>query len=161
MIRESVPGDIDFLSGRLRKQDAEEVIALGLSEKSALVESFENSVVALTMEHEGVQVAMLGLRPVDTYLGKEACVWFLGSDGLSKIKKTFVKLTGPMLGDFLSRYPLLSNFVDFRYKSTIRWMLHFGAVFTGPYSIGPAGHSFVKFTITREALWARRQLARQ
>lgn len=163
IVRESRLTDVEALSGSLREADIQEIRAVGFkSGARALEYSFKVSVAAYTLEYEGVPVAMFGVVPEKTYLGRTACVWMLGSAGIGKIKKSFVKLSVSVIGNFLSIYPVLFNFVDFRYKKTIKWMGNMGAKFEEPLPRGINGEQFVKFTITTEALWARRlRLRRQ
>ena len=161
-IRVAEQRDVDALKGRLRREDVEEVLAAGFkSEGDALDTSFQKSVASFTVEREGVPVAMGGVVPEESYLGASAWVWFLGSDDISRMGRMLAKLTRPMLGDLLSLYPVLFNYVDIRYKKTVSWLKHFGARFDEPLPIGANGLQFAKFTITREALWARRPYQRR
>jgi hypothetical protein len=144
-IRKAKSRDIRKLSGRLREADAQELLAAGnASVESALVYSFKNSTVRRTVEIDGVPVGLFGLHP-QTLLGDEACIWFLGTPELARIKKTFVKLSRQVIVKFLSSYPILWNVVDVRYVSAIRWLESCGAVFDE----GSAIPGFRRFSIRR------------
>lgn len=89
---------------------------------------------------------MFGIVP-DTLIGSSANVWFLGADEMSGIKKTFVKMSRQFIDVFLDQYPLLWNFVDARYTSSIRWLKACGASFEKVLNIN--GNEFHSFVIRR------------
>lgn len=148
VIREAVMADIDALAGNLRRRDSDEVLAAGFpSERDALEYSFSRSEVRLTVERDGVPLAMFGLVPGPE--GAPACAWLLGAQGLGAIKKSFVKLARITLDIFLANYPVIYNYVDERYTDTIRWLEACGARFEPPAPYGALGRPFQRFTIRR------------
>lgn len=149
-IRESVSEDIAALSGRLRDAEEKEVIAAGNKDGAdALRQSFSRSTMRFTVWLDGVPVAMYGIVP-ESLVGEAANVWFLGTSEMSRIKKTFVKVSRQVIANFLVQYPVLWNCVDARYVSSIRWLESCGAVFhLTPIMLG--GVEFYGFTIRRKA----------
>ena len=149
-IRESVESDIAALRGRLRDADEKEVIAAGNKDgEDALRQSYARSTLRYTVQLDGAPVAMYGIVP-ESLVGEAANVWFLGAPEMSRIKKTFVKVSRKVIADFLLEYPRLWNVVDSRYVSAIRWLESCGAVFhKEPIMLG--GVEFYGFTIRRQA----------
>lgn len=147
-IRESVEADIAALKDRLREADEKEVIAAGNENgEDALRQSFSRSTLRFTVDIDGHPVAMFGIVP-ESLVGESANVWFLGAPEMSKIKKTFVKLSRKIIADFLVFYPVLWNDVDARYVSSIRWLKSCGAnFFETPVNRG--GFDFMRFVIRR------------
>lgn len=149
VVRDSVEADVASLAPRLRRKDAEEVVAEGHeSPETALSFSLRNSTYSLTVEREGVPVAMLGLVP-PTLTSDIAQVWLLGAPELALMKKTFVRLSPVVIKIMLKRHAILYNIVDCRYQETISWLKWLGAKFEAPEKIGPEGREFQQFTIRR------------
>lgn len=149
VIRDAEEADIASIVERMRRKDAEEVLAEGsASTHDAVALSFAASTVRLTALRDGIPVAMFGLVP-DALLGSKARVWLLGAEGLGGIKKTFVRMSRVVIAHFLERYPLLYNRVDCRYEETIRWLKACGAEFQAPSPVGPQQTPFQIFTIRR------------
>lgn len=151
LIRRAEPGDVTQLKDKLRGHDAEEVIASGYeSPEAALSASLARSTCAFAVELDGIPVALFGVVP-DTMLGHSAVVWFLGSEAMARIKKSFVRKSRIAIREFLKLYPVLWNIVDARYSTAISWLESCGAKFDRERPvIGPSGHPFYKFVI-REA----------
>lgn len=149
VVRESVEADIASLAPRLRRKDAEEVLAEGYeSPEAALRFSFSHSTYRLTVEREGLPVAMLGLVP-PSLVSEIAQVWLLGSPELAQMKKTFVRLSPVVIKMFHERHSILYNIVDCRYPETISWLERLGAKFEAPEAVGPGGHKFQQFIFRR------------
>lgn len=144
-IRKAKSRDIRKLSGRLREADAQELLAAGNeSVEGALAYSFKAASHCRTVEIDGLPVALFGVTP-ETLIGDQACIWFLGTPELARIKKTFVRQSRRVIAEFLLHYPLLWNVVDVRYVSTIRWLESCGAIFDE----GSAIPGFRRFSIRR------------
>lgn len=148
VVRTSCASDIQSLKNRLREADEKEIIAAGnASSEEVLCQSFARSTLRYTVDIEGVPVAMFGIVP-DSILGRRANVWFLGAPEMTRIKKTFVRLSRHFIGEFLSQYPELWNMVDSRYERTLRWLESCGAVINAkPIMLGDV--PFYGFTIRR------------
>lgn len=149
VIRTAAFSDIDPIASAIRREDAEEIFAEGCaSVQDALARSFENSTFRLTVERRGVPLAMFGLVP-DALGGSSARVWFLGAKDLSKIKKSFMRLSRMVIGNFLSRYPALWNRFDVRYTKTGRWLKWLGAEFGQIEIMGDEKVPFQIFVLRR------------
>lgn len=149
-IRDSVESDIEAVSNGLRKEDLQEVLAAGEESGYAAVEgSYARSCIRLTVEYRGVPVAMFGLA-TPTFYSSSAVVWFLGTDDMAKIPKSFVKASRKVIDWFLDKFPVIYNQVDSRYTGTIRWLKSCGAEFGKAEPYGPQGLMFEPFVIRRK-----------
>lgn len=68
---------------------------------------------------------------------------------MSRIKKTFVRMSGPFIQQFLVLYPVLWNLVDSRYRTSVRWLKFCGARFGEPVKM--SGVDFYPFEFRRNA----------
>jgi hypothetical protein len=66
-------------------------------------------------------VAVLGVKPMEPY-SNIGVIWLLGTDGLNKMKKFFLKITKRIIKELSIGYDMLYNLVDSRYTKTIRWL---------------------------------------
>lgn len=147
VIREARADDIEALANNLRSDDLAEVIAAGAgSAAAALKDSFSRSTHKFTIEHKGVPVGSFGIVP-DSLVGASANIWMVGTPGMGKIKKSFVKLSHVIIDGFLTQYGMLWNVVDSRYQKAIRWLLHAGAVFDFQHPVVLSGVPFYRFTL--------------
>jgi len=134
VVRDAGVSDVAAVVTKMRRKDEEEVLASGFaSAHDALAYSFGVSCECYTIEFE-----------------KVGTVWFLGAEGMGKIKKTFVKQSRVVIAKFLEKFPILTNYVDARYGETISWLESCGAVFDEPINIGKAGARFQRFEIRRK-----------
>lgn len=149
VVRRAIEADVLSLSTRLRSKDAQEVIAEGFASPfDALSYAFRSSSLCLTVEREGVPVAMFGLVPA-TLTSDLAQAWLLGAPELARMKKTFVRLAPKFIKMMLERHTMLYNIVDCRYPEAIRWLESLGAVFDPPHKFGPEARDFRQFMIRR------------
>ncbi len=150
-VRNAVLEDIDVVNASVREEDEKEIIASGFkTTREALVYSYENSSIAFTLEGpDGVPLAIFGVVPHGTLLGEVATVWMIGCRGLSAYRRSFARLSKPMIGNLLGCYPVLVNIVDARYYKTIRWLRWCGAEFGEPYAVGINGELFRRFEMRR------------
>lgn len=144
-VREARFEDIALME--LREPDRQEVLALGVEPQEALQLSLQNSTMAFTAFNNGNPLAMFGVAPV-TILGDRAIVWLLTTNEVNKCKKTFAKYSRLFRDYFLQHYPILENYVDARYKTSINWLKWCGAEF-GHTLMTPSGIPFIHFTIKR------------
>lgn len=146
VIREAVEQDIALLKNRLRDADAKEVIAAGNQDsEEALRQSYARSELRYTVDIDGIPAGMFGVVRSEDNTGN---VWFLGTNDMAKIKKTFVKESRKVIARFLIEFQALWNYVDSRYVSSIKWLSACGAEFYDePLQIG--GVNFLAFVIRR------------
>lgn len=141
--------DVNYLSNNLRQSDIDEIKAShNHTPKEALMISLKESIFALTVEKEGVPVAMFGIVP-ESALGYRASVWLLASPCLDKMKRRFVRHSRKFIEMMLEFYPNLSNFVDVRNKTSIAWLRWLGAKMDKPIIYGVEQIPFIPFSFER------------
>lgn len=147
-VRGACEGDVNaILKVGLRKADRKECEAQGISEDRALRESFELSPGCLTVMSGGKPVAMFGVAPVpgDSVTG---IVWFLGTDGITKITTRFLRESRKWLDHISAPYELLTNVVHIHNTIHLRWLRWLG--FTTLRQVG-VFQEFVKLCATPAA----------
>lgn len=153
VVRDATGSDVDDLGRRLRDADEKEVIAAGsASGLEALRYSFSRSERPLCVVVNGTVAAMWGVvpDPGGTICGGSPSgnVWFLGAPEMSRIKKTFVRLSRQYIAERLDDYTNLWNVVDSRYEATLAWLKSCGAEF-GDKNFEINGIDFIPFAIRR------------
>lgn len=112
------------ISLSLRDNDFDEVFAsTGDSPHYAILEGWKTSLrkwIMLNKNNEAV--AVLGVVPVDGILSDIGIPWLLGTDGLTKMKKFFIKSSKIVIKEMLKHFKILVNFVDSRYDKAIKWL---------------------------------------
>lgn len=125
----------------LRIDDELECAALGLSPSGALRESMETSKYASALLVDGVPAACFGLVPDPRPLfGRQACAWLLTGDLVECAPVAFHRTARRWLIEARSVYPVLWNYVDARYTTSLRWLERLGfrahpAAPYGPYEM--------------------------
>lgn len=118
--RKSKLEDVVELYPILREADQREVETLGSSPEKALVFAYLNSSTCRTIINSmGNPVAMFGVVPLDKYVGS---VWMLGSNGLPKIKKAFLKECRQEVIKLNEKHPYLCNIIDSRNTLHVKWI---------------------------------------
>lgn len=134
IIRKVIESDIVSLAVRLRKEDHDELIEAGYeTTQKAIEQSVQRSLVSLCVEHGNDSsslkpIAIFGLVP-DSLLGRSACAWFLGTDDMKNIRKSFVKQSRMFVKEWMKQYPILWNVFPKSYVKTCRWLTFLGAKF--------------------------------
>lgn len=151
-IREAREEDIAAIKDRLRQADKLEISAEinpfhDGSPEAALRESFERSTVRFCAVIDGTPEALFGAVEQPRLPGA-ANIWFLGTDRMMLVKKSFVKKSREVIANLLRSYPVLWNIVDERYASSIAWLKSCGAQFHSE-PIRMRGANFYGFTIRR------------
>lgn len=142
-VEKAVGTDADFLAGRLRKADVEEVYAsCGVGPFQALHESLYLSDKDMSWcLHLGVEpVALFGAAPLFEDVGS---VWLLGSPRIREHPLDFVKKTHEYVAKMHTRYRVLTNFVDARNMTSRRWLESCG--FQAVQTIEEYGHAGLPF----------------
>lgn len=144
----SVVEDIQHISQNMRNCDIDEIWASNnLMPREALLKGLKESDVCLTVWHEGIPIAMLG---VVSDFQEEATIWMLGTDTLEKIPNTVGILSRKIIAHFHERYPVLFNYVDVRNTKSIEWLEWLGAKFMdNPVEYGPMKMPFKYFVLIR------------
>jgi hypothetical protein len=135
----------------LRESDRQEIAASHAhTPYEAMSYGLRHSSFYATVLYAGEPVAMFGV--VESEENKRAgAVWLLATNGIYRMRWTFLKLSRQYLNLMMSRYPLLYNFVDERNTVTIKWLAWCGAVFDEPKPYGVQGLPFRYFTFERES----------
>lgn len=149
IVRTATKEDVEYLSKHMRQCDVDEIWASHHhSPKEALEISLKESNIALTVEDNGVVVAMFGTCP-QSLLGAKATVWMLATDGLDKIKRRFAKNSRRFIEFLLSHYPYLFNYVHTNNVKSIEWLRFCGAKFSPPIRYGVEQEVFQYFWFTK------------
>jgi hypothetical protein len=137
---------IFHLANHMAKADVEEVAAaVGMGPYRALEDSLNRSAVAWTGMVDGRPVCMFGVSPIDI-LGGVGSPWLLGTDEIKKHAKTFLKLNKLYVPKMLELFPILTNYVDARHETAIRWLKWLGFKFEPkPVEYGMWGMDFYRF----------------
>ncbi len=141
---------IYHIANNMNPADKDECAALGLGPFKALLDSFHRSVISWTGMVDDRPVCMFGVSPIDI-LGGIGCPWLLGTDELKKHAKTFMKLNRLYVPKMLDLFPVLSNYVDVRHETAIRWLKWLGFRFDPePIEYGVSRLPFYKFKMEKE-----------
>jgi len=130
-IREAHQDDIPFIAHNMREIDQIECDAWSkCTPRQALRCSMAVSDEVYTVLRENVPVAMFGWGH-DFGLGNDACVWFLGVEGLERNTREFLTLPQPYFEKMLSQYDVVYNHVSKDNKRAIRFLKYHGFVLGG------------------------------
>ena len=121
-------GDIAKLKDSLRDSTVEEIRVLyDFTSEDSLTYSFLNSSFCYSIVAGDEVIAMGGIYKsmnVD-----KARIWFLSSNKLDKIERTFLRQCKVFISSMLDLCPLLYNYVDERNKPAMAWLKWIGAEF--------------------------------
>lgn len=126
----------------MRQEDAEEVVALGMSPIEALSYSLAASRIAHTALIDGKPAAMWGACP-ESLLGEKALLWMLGTDHVPRNAKALLRMSRAFVAHIQAQYPILECFVDMRYHAAVRWVAWLGFEHAGTATIN--GMPFVAY----------------
>ena len=149
-VRKAQYSDIDTIACAMREADKQEIWdSHHVTPKEALVQSYRESVICLTITLEGRPIGMFGVSP-HTLVGYSGTVWLLGTEAICHINKKLLRRSREFVKIMLSYYPHLENFVSIKNESSVRWLKFCGAVFAEPVPYGVEGKLFMRFTFERE-----------
>jgi hypothetical protein len=89
-------------------------------------------------------VAVLGVR-AEAMFSDYGIPWLLGTKGLDKMKKFFVKYSKMIINEIKKDFKFLYNYVDTRYLKAIRWLLWCGFTVEDAAPSGAFGYPFHRF----------------
>lgn len=122
--------DIALLKDHLRQATKDELWAAHhFTPEQSLAYSFANSVFCFSIESEGEVLAMGGILQPKDLLATKAALWFLTSQKLDKVERTFLRQCKVFMQTMLKLYPTLYNYVDVRNRPAIAWLKWIGAEF--------------------------------
>ena len=150
VIRPSIKPDCDIIGRDMRKQDAMEMWCFDRSfPKTAVRNSFNKSIISMTIEHDLKPIAMFGIFPRDMDSGT---LWMFTTDGLKAngFGRPFVRNCKQWFNDMLEIYPTLYGCVDMRNQESIRWLTYLGATWGTTENMGMDKLPFRNFTFTKK-----------
>ena len=120
--RKSILADVLKLKDNLRYEDKREVETLGHTPEQALGYAYLSSTICRSIMNNYDQVVgMYGVVPV-TESEISGIVWMLGSNGLLKIKTSFLKESRTEVDGMNTLYPHLCNLIDSRNEVHLKWI---------------------------------------
>lgn len=124
-VARSVAEDPERLAPYLRQVDRDEVMAaVGIEPLEALRIGYDMSADPQTIVAEdGVPVAMFGVTPIAPGIGSP---WLLGSGLIEERWVEFVRRSRDEFHRLRADWGLLTNFIDERHTSNIRWLRWLG-----------------------------------
>lgn len=150
-VRTSEEKDIETLKNNLRQSDIQEIWASHrLSPEEALKLSLKQAETCMTIEIEGKPIGMFGITSGDL-LSDTATIWMLATNGLNRVRKSFIKECKKFINSQLENYTTLEGYVDARNKISMRWLRWCGAKIAEAIPLGVDKLPFHYFNFTRGA----------
>lgn len=132
------------LSETLREGDKEEARALGHDPKKATFFAFRHGVLRKTALVNGRVAAMWGV--CGSFLGLSGQPYLITGNECDNVSPhAFAKIYRKEVLLMQEAFPVLENYVDYRYEGAIRMLRLAGFRVTGPYPMEPHGMMFLKF----------------
>jgi len=139
--------DVDYLIANMRQADIDEIKASTSVPVDYVVErSVGRSTLVLAFVFDGELMAIFGYG--GGTLSDEACIWMLGTDGLSRCKKSFIKESRKVVSSWVECFPdrVFTNAVHIKNAGSIKLLIALGARFPHRTQT-PHGETFITFTI--------------
>ncbi|MFM0151447.1 hypothetical protein [Paraburkholderia sediminicola] len=135
------------MAPRMREADRAECWALArLTPLEALEVSVQTAVYAWTWLVDGEPACMFGVG-ARSMIGDTGTPWLLSTDLVAKYPMPFLRGYRTYLQKMRAIYPHLSNVVDARYTTCVRWLGWLGFKVYDPVPMGPDGVLFHRFEI--------------
>ncbi len=123
------------MAPNMRRPDADEVTALGMTPLAALLHSLDNSFIAEAAV-AGDEVAAMWGACAETLAGRTATVWMLGTEHVPRNAKALLRGSRSFVAYVQRFYPVAECLVDVRYHQAMAWTHWLGfrqvAVVTAP-----------------------------
>ncbi len=153
MTLEIIPAHADHIpdiAARMRAADVAEVMASsGSTPEDALSYSLAHSSMAWTVCVDGRPEIMFGAADLNI-LTATGAPWMLGTDAIFDIScGLFRRQSLHWKTQLLTRYAVLTNYVDDRNTASKRWLTWMGFVFSEPIPAGVNGEMFRAFELRR------------
>lgn len=147
-VRKADTYDVAWIATRLRPEDAAELQAAtpGEALDDLLYTGLMSSDPCYVLEHFEDPVLIFGVAPHHEY-PQIGVVWAVGTTGIHKVRREIVKYTKEWLKKIQGDYEYLTNYVDTRNKTHIRWLQWAGAEFHQTLVHPTSGVPFMEFTI--------------
>jgi hypothetical protein len=125
-IRRSCSEHCYDLVDHLRPADIRECLAHDQEPLDALLEGYSSCDECFTILKDDQAVAMFGCgraqSDVDDHDFRVGWIWLLGSDRLLEFRRTFLRQSRLWVDYFQEQYDLLTNVVDIRNETHVRWL---------------------------------------
>jgi len=137
---------VKYIAMNLRAQDFDELYLFnGVNPFDVVLESWVMSSKRwIVLNKNDVAVAVLGVRPLDMY-SDIGIPWLIGTKGLEKMKKFFVKYSKMILEEMKKGFKILINFVDAKYLKAVKWLDWCGFIIDDPIPCGAFKLPFHRF----------------
>ena len=136
---------VDTVAQSMRQSDRDEIWASSLTTPyEALDASLSFSPMAWTATLDGVPFCMFGVAAASP-LCKHGIPWMLGSPQIEKNAVGFLRRSKACLTNVTQHYKVLSNYVDARNLTAIRWLKWMGFTLRPPIPHGPFNLLFHPF----------------
>ena len=133
---------VRYVAAHMRETDIKEIGACGELPMSSLTKGYESSVICNSLTIDGVPCAIFGVAEMTKDIG---IPWLLGTDGVKSIRREFIAGCREVVGEMLELYPVLTNCVDERNLTSIRWLKWLGFKILPSVPFGKNGELFHPF----------------
>ena len=145
-IVDTLPRHTALMRDNLRKEDADEILRLGISIEKCLWHSYKKSIYRKTAFIDGRIAAMWGC--IGGMFSDVGTVWLLTTPEVYRISPLrFCRMYQQEVEKMLKIFPKLTNYVDAEYSTAIRLLDNSGFTLYDAEQIGFSGHSYRKFEI--------------
>lgn len=142
---DTIPEHLEIVASKMRADDVREIWAAGKrTPLSSLKMSYSLSTYRKTIMLDGDPIGLFGVVP-KTALGGGGTVWMLGTEGITKISRKFLRGCRVYVPDMLSGFNHLENYVDARNTVSIQWLKWLGFAIMDPEPYGHLNLPFHKF----------------
>lgn len=145
LVRPALMSDPARLASRLRPEDAQECLVLGLQPSVMLADSLAMSHEAWSAERDGKVIALWGYT-ADGMFG-EAQAWLLTAPEIEQHKKLFLTLNRDFLSYVLRLHGSVACHVHVEYARAVRWLAWLGFQRVGTIQVN--GASFHEMRLRR------------
>jgi len=152
IIRPSTHEDCLIVGSNLREREMQEIWGYNNSlPVEGVTNSFNTSVVKMTIEHDGKPIAMFGIM----ILNEVPTLWLMPTNDLEKIGRNFVRNTKEWINKMLEEYPTLVAYVNCLNEESERWMVYVGGQYIRKVFMGKDNAPFWEFKFRRQELATR------
>lgn len=142
-VREAKVMDVVLLADDIREEDRKEIWHIARkTPQQAFMDGYHHSDTPFVIEYMGKPIAMFG---VSGFKGDRGFPWMLGTNGINRIKKQFLRECRDHVEIMHQNYPILGNVVWSKNKTHIDWLKWLGFVFQESVQMGPDKELFIPF----------------
>lgn len=112
----------EYIAAYMRRDDAAECAALGMTPREAIMHSLQSSLVARCALDGDTPVAMWGVTPYCALLGDIGLCWMLTTPDARRHPRDILSRSRAFRDDCQSIYSTLVCVVDLQYYQAVRWV---------------------------------------